>query len=410
MSSTTTTPDRTGAPGPATADGGSARSAWALVARREIVVRLTDKAFLGGTAFTLVLICGYLGWQVWDSSRTDSYTVAVTAADRSMGDRLVQGAPESGQDVEVALDPVADADAARAAVRAGDADAWLHPGEGGWVLTTLDSEEDTLAGVTREVVRSTVLEQQATRLGTTATALEQGTTVTPQLLEGDAEQAQIARAGSFVFAFLFYIATLTFGYVIANSVVEEKQSRIVEIIATAIPVRQLLAGKVVGTSVIAILQMLLYAAVGLVGLSFTPYSDVLGAVSGPVAWFLAFFVGGFVALAALWAVAGALASRAEDVQSTGTPLIMIVLGVFFAGFLVDGPARVVLSFVPPFSTVVMPARVLEGTATWWQAVLALVLLLAAAGLVLYVAERLYRRSLLQTGGRLSIRQAWSTPE
>ncbi len=259
-------------------------------------------------------------------------------------------------------------------------------------------------------MRQAALEQQASGLGTTADRLQAGSTVTTALLTGDAEKSQLASGVAFAFAFLFYIATLTFGITLANSVVEEKQSRIVEIIATSIPVRQLLVGKIAGNSALAIAQMLLYAGVGLVGLSLTPYSSLVAGVSGPVVWFLVFFLAGFVALAALWAVAGALASRTEEVQATSTPLTMLVLAVFFGSLFLDGTAKTVASFVPPFSAVLMPTRLLEGTAQWWEAALALGLLLAAAAAVLRVAERLYRRSLLQTGGRLSMKQAWSAPE
>ena len=89
---------------------------------------------------------------------------------------------------------------------------------------------------------------------------------------------------------------------------------------------------------------------------------------------------------------------------------MLVLGVFFGSLFLDGTAKVVVSYLPPFSAVLMPTRLLEGTAQWWEAVLALGLLLAAAGGVVTVAEGLYRRSLLQTSGKLSVRQAWSAPE
>ena len=310
----------------------------------------------------------------------------------------------------VDVEGVADDAAAKALVTGGDADAWLHRGDGGWVLTTDSEEKGALTAVAREVVRQAALEEQATELGTTVERLQAGSTVTTSLLTGDAERAGLAEGIAFAFAFLFYIATLTFGITLANSVVEEKQSRIVEIIATSIPVRQLLVGKIVGNSVLAISQMVLYSAVGLVGLSLTPYSSLVPAISGPVVWFLVFFVAGFVALAALWAVAGSLASRTEEVQSTSTPMTMLVLAVFFGSLFLDGTAKVVASYVPPFSAVLMPTRVLEGTAQWWEAIVALLLLLAAAGVVVRVAERLYRRSLLQTGGKLSMRQAWSTPE
>ncbi len=395
---------------PTVADEPGSRSAWALVARREVVVKLTDRSFVLGTLVTLVLIAGFMGWQAWDSGRTTTYTVAATSADRAMADRLASDASTVDDTVAVDVEGVADDAAAKALVTGGDADAWLHRGDGGWVLTTDSEEKGALTAVAREVVRQAALEEQATELGTTVERLQAGSTVTTSLLTGDAERAGLAEGIAFAFAFLFYIATLTFGITLANSVVEEKQSRIVEIIATSIPVRQLLVGKIVGNSVLAISQMVLYSAVGLVGLSLTPYSSLVPAISGPVVWFLVFFVAGFVALAALWAVAGSLASRTEEVQSTSTPMTMLVLAVFFGSLFLDGTAKVVASYVPPFSAVLMPTRVLEGTAQWWEAIVALLLLLAAAGVVVRVAERLYRRSLLQTGGKLSMRQAWSTPE
>lgn len=386
------------------------RAAWTLVARREVVVKLTDRAFVIGTVVTLVLIAAFMGWQAWSAERTSTYTVAATSADRAMADRLASSATGIDDGVEVGVDPVADDAAARALVRSGDADAWLHRVDGGWVLTSDTESQDGLTRVTQEVVRQATLEQQAGELGTTVERLEAGSRVTTTLLTGDAEKAGLAQGVAFAFAFLFYIATLTFGITLANSVVEEKQSRIVEIIATSIPVRQLLIGKIVGNSVLAIAQMVLYAGVGLVGLSLTPYASLVTAVSGPVVWFLVFFVAGFVALAALWAVAGALASRTEEVQSTATPLTMLVMAVFFGSLFLDGTAKVVASYVPPFSAVLMPTRVLEGTAQWWEAVVALAVLVATAVLVLRVAERLYRRALLQTSGKLSMKQAWVAPE
>lgn len=414
MSTTTQTPapTPTSLPDRPAPPRGAVRSAWALVARREVMVKLTDRAFVLGTLFTLVLIAGFMGYSAWDAGRTSEYTVVSTAADRSVADRVSTVAAQTDGDVAVTVETVPDEAAARAEVTDGEADAWLHraPSGNGWVLTTDSEEEDALTRVTTDAVRQAALEAQAAELGTTAQQLEAGSTVTTQLLSGDAQRAALASGVAFAFAFLFYIAALTFGLTLANSVVEEKQSRIVEIIATSIPVRQLLVGKVAGNSVLAIAQMVLYAGVALVGLSFTPFASLVPAISGPVVWFLVFFVAGFVALAALWAVAGSLASRTEDVQSTSTPLTFLIMAVFFGALFVDGTVKVVLSFVPPFSAVLMPTRLLEGQAQWWEAVIALGLLLAAAGVIVTVAERLYRRSLLQTGGKLSMRQAWSAPE
>jgi ABC-2 type transport system permease protein len=129
-------------------------------------------------------------------------------------------------------------------------------------------------------------------------------------------------------------------------------------------------------------------------------------VSGAVVWFLVFFLAGFVALASLWAVAGSLASRNEDLQSTTPPLTMLVMGMFFGGIFLSGTWQTIASFVPPLSAVLMPVRLLDGDVPWWQPVVALALLLVFAGFTVVVGERIYRRALLQTQGRLSLRQAW----
>ncbi len=406
MTTTTDRPTTT----PAEVRVGGVRAAWLLIARREIVVKLTDKSFLIGTLVTLVFIAGFMGWSAWDASRTAEYTLTATSADRTMADRVATDAPGIDDEVRVEVVAAADADAARSLVRDGDADAWLHRGGGGWVLTTDSGAEDGLEAVTSQVVRTASLDEAAGAIGTTTDELLAGSEVTSQFLRGDADKVGLAQGIAFAFAFLFYMASLLFGIQLANSVVEEKQSRIVEIIATSIPVRQLLIGKVAGNSVLAVVQMLLYAGVGLAGLAATPYASLVPAISGPVVWFLVFFVAGFVALASLWAVAGSLASRTEEVQSTSGPMTIVVLLVFFGAMFLDGTMKTVFSFVPPFSAVLMPTRVIEGGTSWWEPFAALGLLLLAAGAVVVVAERLYRRSLLQTGGKLSMRQAWSAPE
>lgn len=384
--------------------------AWLLVTRREVLSRVTDKTFLIGTVITVAMIVGFMAFTTWQSERTESFQLAATPAAVDMADLVAGSAPEVDDKVDVEVLEVPDDDAARAAVRDSDADAWLHRVDEGWQLTTESSEEASLTDVVRVVVRDRVLADNAAAVGSTPADLEAGSEVSTSFLRGDAERAAVAEVVGFAFVFLFYLAALIFGMQLANSVIEEKQSRIVEIIAAAIPLRHLLAGKVLGNTVLAMIQVLVYVAVGLVGMSFTPYNSFVPAISGPVAWFLAFFLAGFVALACLWAVAGSLASRTEDLQATSTPLTMLMLGMFFGGLSLDGRGQVVASFVPPVSAVVMPKRILAGGVDWWEPLLALGLLAVFAGVTVWVGERLYRRALMQTGGRVSLRQAWAANE
>ena len=388
--------------------------AWLLVTRREVVSRITDKSFLLGTALMVAMLVGFIGFTAWQEEKTDDVTLAATPEAVAMATVVADSAPEVDDKVDdkvmVTVVEVDDEAAATAALSDGGVDAWLHPTDDGWELTSESSEQAPLTAVVEAVVRQQVLAENAAGVGTTVEELEAGSAVSTAFLRGDAEKAAVADAVGFVFVFLFYLAALIFGMQLASSVIEEKQSRIVEIIAAAIPLRHLLAGKVLGNTALAMIQVLIYVAVGLVGLSFTSYRSYVPALSGPAAWFIGFFLAGFIALACLWAVAGSLASRAEDLQATSTPLTMLILAIFFGGLSLDGRGQVIASFIPPVSAVVMPKRILSGGVEWWEPLLALGLLAVFAAITVRVGERLYRRALLQTGGRVSLRQAWSAAE
>ena len=384
---------------------------WLIVATREIVVRATNRAFIISTLLTLALIAGFGAFSLWQSSRTTTYTVAVSAPE---GARLVSDAAATARqdDDTVAIEArtVAGEPAARALVEGGDAAAWLHAGGEGWTLTSADEVPLGLRTAVESAVRSAALETNAASAGTSVEALERGTTVAVARFDGEAIDAGFVQVATIAFALLFLMAAMLFGQQIAASVVEEKQSRLVEIIATAIPLRHLLAGKVGGNSVIALGQVVLFAAVGLVAVSFSEWSTLLPALSTAVVWFVLYFIVGFFALACLFAVAGALASRMEDLQSTTAPLTTALMLVYFASFGLSGTAAVIASYVPIASVVSMPARILAGETAWWEPILSLGIMAAFAAVTVVIGEKIYRRSLLQTRGRLSWREAYTTPE
>lgn len=411
-------------PGPAGGEpAGGTGGAWLLVARREVVVKLTDRAFVLGTLATLAVLVGLICVQAWLEGRTTTYDVAVsTPAAERVATEVGVRAPDLDDGVAVRVRPVADDAAATAALEDEEADAWLRPAteeerdaaEGaagaGYVLVTRDAADAGLRSVVESVVREVALAENAATAGTSVESLTAGTGLAVEQLEGDQAESELQGILGFAFAMLFYLASLLFGYTLASSVLEEKQSRLAEMIAAAVPLRQLLAGKVLGNTALALGQITVYVVVGLVGLSFTEYGGLVAGVSGAIGWFLLFFLAGFVALACLWAVAGALASRSEDLQSTATPVTTLVLAIFFGALLLEGPPQTVASFVPPLSAVLMPMRLVEGQAAWWEALLALGALVALGAALVVVAERLYRRALLQTQGRLSIREAWRVEE
>lgn len=380
---------------------------WVEVARHEVAVKLHDRTFLVGSAVMLVIMVATIGFQVWNarSAAHTSYRLAVTADAVDLGED-VAAAARADDSVGVQVVDVADAADARGRLADGDVDAWLHAGGQGWVLTGRDTPDEALSDLVAATARDTALAAHAEESGTTAEALLAGSDV--QVRSTDApESGGLTSVVGYAFALVFYIGTLTLGSTLASGVVEEKQSRIVEIVATAVPVRQLLAGKIVANCALALVQLAVYLVVGLVGLSFTPYSGLLTGVSVPAVWFVGFFLVGFVALASLWAAAGALVDKVQDLSSATTPLTVLMVVVLFGVLGAEGTWRTVVSFVPPFSAVLMPMRLLDGGATWWQAAVALALLAASAVGTVLVGERIYRTSLLRTGGRRGWREAWS---
>lgn len=412
--STTTNPTGTASAG---RDGGGAhtdlstgrKAAWPLVAAREIQVRLRDKNFLMSTGLTVfILLAMILAQSFFGGMGGMSYKLGVEGAPGTqivaVADQTAKAGDSSSSLTSVEL---GDAAAVEEAARSGDVDYGLIQTADGWELVDEGPTNSQLEMVIGEAVRGTVMNANAEAAGTDIASIMEGTTVTTRDLTAtdDGSNGLMAFVLGIIFAVLFYMSSLVFGQQIASSVVEEKQSRLVEILSAAVPIRSLLFGKVIGNTILALGQLVLIVAVGLIGLTFTDYDIALPGLAGGIAWYLPFFVLGFLALACIWAAAGSLASRNEDLQSTTMPLTMVLVLVFVVGINMQGVWREIGSFVPVLSTILMPMRILEGKTEWWEPVLALALVLAFCYVTIRLGARLYQRSVMHTSGALSWRQA-----
>jgi ABC-2 type transport system permease protein len=234
-----------------------------------------------------------------------------------------------------------------------------------------------------------------------------------RLLDPDATNELAAYLVPFAFAMVFFFTSLTFGLQIAQSVIEEKQTRMVEILVAAVPVRALLIGKVLAGGTLALAQVALIAVVSVTGAQFTSEADSLLPLLGPaMSWFIPFFVLGFVMIAALWAAVGALVNRLEDVNTAGMPVQIAVMVPFFLVIFLQDNATVmrILSYIPMSAPVAMPVRLFDGDAAGWEPFAALGLLAVAAAVAMLVGARIYEGSLLRTNGRTSWATAWRNRE
>jgi ABC-2 type transport system permease protein len=356
---------------------GELQSVW-LVAEREIASKLRSKAFVISTAILLLAALASVLWGGFaaNAGADDGIPVAVTSQTEADAKAV------DGLDVTVADS----ADAATALVKDGTVDAALLPDDStafGYKIVADDGVPSGLMGL-----------------------LSQSPTV--ELLDPAGATDGILRY--FValgFGIVFLMAASIFGSTIAASVVEEKATRVVEILISAIPVRALLAGKVIGNTVLAMAQILALAAIAVVGLSVTDQAAVLTGLGAPLVWFAVFFFFGFVLLASLFAAAGAMVSRQEDIGATTSPLTILIMAPYFLViFFNDNPVVLgVMSYVPFSAPVGMPLRLYLGTAEWWEPLVSLVILILTCVAAILVGSRIYRNSLLRMGARVKLGEA-----
>ncbi len=402
MSTSTQSPVRTE---PARATVTTPAHPWLVVTVREVVVKLTDRSFILSTALTVLLIVAGVVVSAFMAGRSTTFDVGAVDAQTVAVAQGAEQAVTAGGD-ELAVTSFDSEEALRTAVLDGDLDAGLLHGPDGYTLVGGDEIDPTLQRAVTSAVEQHVLSQNAEAAGTTLAELRAGSTVTTTLLGADAGRATAAQVAGFIFAFLFYMAAIMFGMTIANSVLEEKQNRVVEILATAIPIRQILYGKVLGNSLLAFGQIALFGVVGLIGVNVAGMASDVGWLLSASGWFVAFFVAGFIALAAVWAVLGSLASRTEDLQSNTGPVIGVIMAALFVGLFAQGTVLQVASFVPVVSSVAMPIRLLAGQVPLWQPVVALLLTVVAAALLIRLGERIYQRAVMHSGSAISWRQAF----
>jgi ABC-2 type transport system permease protein len=232
------------------------------------------------------------------------------------------------------------------------------------------------------------------------------------------ENAQIQSVALvYVLLILLYIVILMYGLQVAMGVVEEKSSRVMELLITAIRPIELMAGKILGIGLAGLTQAGLWVVSGLVVLLFrSVLGDAVGGIGIDVASvplptllsFLLFFVLGYVLYAAMYAALGSLVSKTEDVNSVTAPLTIINVAVYLVSIyaLSDPDATIVkvLSFVPFFTPMLMFIRVALGTVAIWEFVLGVLLVLVMSYLLTWFAAKIYRIGVLLYGKRPSARE------
>ena len=382
-----------------------------LVARREFVSQVKSRGFVIGIVITLVLFGGLFLFSAYISSQSDSKTLGVTQQTAALQPGLEESAKAQGIDLTVRT---VDDGAGRQQVDAGDLDALLTGESGGYELLGLDSVDSRLQSLVSAAVQQQTLTSALTGAGIDPAQLTAQAKVSVDTLEPVDPESGQKLALALVGVILLFFTLSGNGQVVATGVVEEKQSRVVELLLATIKPWQLMAGKIIGLGAVGLLQLVILSAISAVGASAAGLLTVPTAAVGMFIMVVVWYLLGFFLFAALYAAIGSTVSRQEELNSVVAPMIFLLLIPFVLtlNLLPNDPRNgvaAVLSFIPFFSQTVMPARYALGVAPLWQVLVSALIALAAIVVVVRLAGRVYRNSVLRTGARVSLREALTNP-
>lgn len=380
-----------------------------LVVRREIVTRIRERSFLISTLVTLLIIGAVVIVPSLFGSDDDTVTVGLIG-DTAVVEPALQQAARL-QDAELTTTRYADEAAGRAAVEAGDADAVFLGAD----RVIVDSE---LSGTTEQVVQIAYRQAAgATRLtaaGLDATAVGRALDVPPlavTAIDPPDPDADTRSSAAFFGVLLLYFQLIGYGIWVALGVVEEKSSRVVELLLSTLRPWQLLAGKVIGIGLLGLGQLVLTGLVGIGAGVVSGAIDVPSGVAGVAAQVVVWFLLGFAFYACLYAALAALVSRQEEVQNVTSPLTILLVGSFFLALTVANDPTSTLatatSIIPPFSTMVMPIRWAAGEAPLWEVGVSMLLMVLTVVALIRIAGRIYAGAVLRSGPRIRLKEALS---
>ena len=413
---------------------------WAVL-RREYMERVRSKWFLFATIFGPVLFGALLILPPLLALRTKpsemaSNIVILDATASGLGARVAAGMPRTTNSPEPQL-RVVRPDSLTAAESTA-----THAVERNEVRGYLVLDDYTVAGdsaryagrnassigdmeMLRNVVRRSVI---ATRLAqahvdsATAAAVAdlRPSLATERLSEqGRAGSGMISAFFGAGIAMLLYMSIILYGQSVLRGVIEEKNSRVAEVVVASVSTDILLAGKVLGVGAVGLTQQVVWLTTGvLMAKARVSVLHALGATVDPVpvphvsppalVVLLLFFVLGYLFYASLFAAVGAMVNNEQDAQQAAMPIIlMLVLPMLFLQTILLNPSSrtaEVLSWLPFSAPIIMPMRMVASAVPWLEVGLTLAGVLLGCWAAVWLAARIYRVGLLMYGKRPSVRE------
>ncbi|WP_311523806.1 ABC transporter permease [uncultured Corynebacterium sp.] len=372
-------------------------------AKREVQILLLKKGVIVTLVIMLLAILGMIGFGSWMQNKGETEAEAGGPAVAAVGiaEQLLD---DAGYDARTATDRTE----AEQLVRDGDVQAALIVEGDTWEVLADGSPSTTILTGLDALSQQQARAETLSTLGISPADYE---AASPQInvvpvdindTEGDDTAEQLTRLLTTFFALIIVMFTvITFAAQVGSRVTEEKSSRVVELILASVRPLDFLAGKLLGTVIFGFLATAVLLAVGGIGLKVSGLIDdvevdwsVLPILL--VAWLLSMlFFGG------LYAAAGAMVQRTEDLQSTQMPILILLMAcVYISSFgwsNTDSTFMQVMSWIPPFSIFAAPLTYAAGDFTTTQLAGSFTLAAVTTVLVVWGAARIYKRTILNNG-------------
>jgi ABC-2 type transport system permease protein len=415
---------------------------WAVISR-EYLERVRSKWFVIATVFGPILLAAMMIVPAWLSIRSGRTAdlgniVVVDATGVGLGGRVADQLATGPRAMRIrpevrTIEPAEIAQAETLLTR--DVMDGRHSGYLVLDRQTLDGERARYAGRAassipiierlRNTVRTSILSMRLEEAGVSPDLARDMTRFQLQLEteriteRGRGGSGRVNAIFSFGLAFLLYMTILLYGQAIMRGVIEEKQTRVAEVIVSSIRPDQLLAGKVLGVGAVAFTQIFVWVTAGwalakfrapllaAMGLPAMPFqmpeiSPTLGAL------LLLLFALGFIFYAALFAAVGAMVNTDQEAQQAATPLMMLVIfAALFIQPVLFNPSGLLAQWVTmlPFSApILMPVRLATVQVPLVEIIASLLILALSCVVVVWAAARIYRVGLLMYGKKPTIRE------
>lgn len=414
-------------------------SKFLLIFKREYITRVRTKAFILSTILApmglLILIVVPI---ILSSVQTEQrQVIGIQDETQTVLTRLLEQNPDRYQPL-----PPVSADSLRSMVLSGSVDGFIiiteehitgnrspelfYTGTGGLSLVS-EIRGDLRAALQNERLDRAEVGETVRNILAMRTSLQ--TRVLTDTGEQENDTMSLFFVGYIMF-FIIYAAMFGYGAVIMRSVIEEKSSRIIEVITSSVRPFELLMGKVMGVGALGLTQFAIWsvAGAGLLALA-APIAVLLGGTAevgtdlntaaaqadlpftmpsiGAEVWitFILFFLAGYLIYSSLYAAVGSAVDAESDANQLMIPLMIpIMLPLLFIGNVASDPNStfsVITSLVPFFAPMLMPMRVAMTPVPFWEIALGLLLCIITFTAIIWVSARIYRVGILMYGKKAS---------